>query len=96
MRKILESSQNQYMSVQDEIEILALYLKLESIRFKGKFDYEITVDDKIDPILFKIPSLLIQPFVENSLVAWYSKQRREKERFRLSFNLADKVHLLCH
>jgi tetratricopeptide (TPR) repeat protein len=89
MRKILESSQNQYMSVQDEVEILALYLKLESIRFKGKFDYNIVVDDKIDPILFKIPSLLIQPFVENSL--WHGIQNKDgKGKIQVSFDLVDK------
>jgi LytS/YehU family sensor histidine kinase len=77
------------MSVQDEIEILALYLKLESIRFKGKFDYDITVDEKIDTILFKIPSLLIQPFVENSL--WHGIQNKEgKGKIQVSFNLIDK------
>lgn len=89
MRKILESSQNQYMSVHDEIEIMALYLKLESIRFKGKFDYNIVVDDKIDPYLFKIPSLLIQPFVENSL--WHGIQNLEgKGKIQVSFSLKDK------
>jgi tetratricopeptide (TPR) repeat protein len=89
MRKILENSQNQYMSVQDEIEVLTLYLKLESLRFKGKFDYEITVDDKIDPILFKIPSLLIQPFVENSV--WHGIQNKEGlGKIHITFNLSDK------
>jgi tetratricopeptide (TPR) repeat protein len=89
MRKILESSQNQYMSVKDEIEILNLYLKLEAIRFKGKFVYEITVDEKIDPILFKIPSLLIQPFVENSI--WHGLQNKEgKGVINVAFHLSDK------
>ncbi len=89
MRKILENSQKQYMSVQDEIEVLSLYLKLESIRFKGKFDYEITVDDKIDPILFKIPSLLIQPFVENSV--WHGIQNKEGiGKIQITFNLSEK------
>jgi len=89
MRKILESSQNQYMSVQDEIDMLNLYLKLESIRFKGKFEYDIRVDERIDPILFKIPSLLIQPFVENSL--WHGIQNMEgKGRIEVSFDLVEK------
>ena len=89
MRKILENSQKQYMSVQDEIELLTLYLKLESIRFKGKFDYEITVDDKIDPILYKIPSLLIQPFVENSV--WHGIQNKKGiGKIQIAFNLAEK------
>ncbi len=89
MRKILEGSQKQYMSVQDEIEALTLYLKLESIRFKGKFDYVITMDDKIDPILFKIPSLLIQPFVENSV--WHGIQNKKGiGKIQISFNLSEK------
>jgi len=70
--------------------VLTLYLTLESIRFKGKFDYEITVDDKIDPILFKIPSLLIQPFVENSI--WHGIQNKDgKGRIEVAFNLSDKA-----
>lgn len=89
MRKILESSQNQYMSVQDEIEMLALYLKLEAIRFRGKFEYNITVDERIDPVLLKIPSLLIQPFVENSL--WHGIQNKDgKGSIHVSFNLLEK------
>jgi LytS/YehU family sensor histidine kinase len=89
MRKILENSQKQYMSVHDEIELLTLYLKLESIRFKGKFEYEITVDNKIDPILFKIPSLLIQPFVENSV--WHGIQNKKgMGKIQISFNLSEK------
>ena len=37
------------------------------IRFKNKFDYEITVDPEIDTLLYKIPTMLIQPYVENSI-----------------------------
>jgi tetratricopeptide (TPR) repeat protein len=89
MRKILENSQKQYMSVQDEIEVLTLYLKLESLRFKGKFQYEIIVDDKIDPMMFKIPSLLIQPFVENSV--WHGIQNKEGVgKIQITFNLSEK------
>jgi tetratricopeptide (TPR) repeat protein len=89
MRKILENSQKQYMSVQDEIEVLTLYLKLESIRFKGKFNYEIKVDDKIDLIQFKIPSLLIQPFVENSI--WHGIQNKKgMGKIQITFNLSEK------
>jgi tetratricopeptide (TPR) repeat protein len=93
MRKILESSQKQYMSVHDEIELLSLYLKLQSIRFRGKFDYNIIVDEKIDPILFKIPSFLIQPFVENSL--WHGIQnKQDKGKLMITFNLVNKS-ILC-
>ena len=37
------------------------------IRFKDKFDYEIKVDEEIDTLLYKVPTMLIQPYVENSI-----------------------------
>jgi LytS/YehU family sensor histidine kinase len=93
MRKILESSQNEYMSIHDETELLTLYLELESMRFKGKFDYSIRVDDKIDPYDYKIPTLLVQPFVENSL--WHGIQNKPgKGHIDIEFRL-DKDLLFC-
>lgn len=67
MRKILENSQHTAIPVRDELDALELYLELESIRFRDKFDYQISVDDEIDPLMYKIPTMLIQPFVENAI-----------------------------
>lgn len=68
MRTTLENSQRTSIPIQDELNALKLYLDLESIRFKGKFSYAIDVDDEIDPLLMKIPTMIIQPYVENALV----------------------------
>ncbi len=67
MRKVLENSQHTYIPLSDELNALTLYLELESIRFKDKFDYEINVDDEIDALMYKVPTMLIQPYVENSI-----------------------------
>ena len=67
MRKVLDNSQHTSITLNDELDALRLYLELESIRFKDKFDYSITVDEEIDTLLFKIPTMLIQPYVENSI-----------------------------
>jgi tetratricopeptide (TPR) repeat protein len=67
MRKVLENSQHTSIPLRDELEALNLYLELEMIRFKDKFDYEIKIDDEIDPLLYKVPTMLIQPYVENSI-----------------------------
>ena len=67
MRKVLENSQHTSIPLRDELEALNLYLELEMIRFKDKFDYEIKVDDEIDTLLYKVPTMLIQPYVENSI-----------------------------
>ncbi|MEZ5198867.1 MAG: histidine kinase [Bacteroidales bacterium] len=67
MRKTLENSQHTSIPIQDELDALELYQQLESIRFKEKFDYEIEVDEDIDTLLCKIPTMLIQPYVENAI-----------------------------
>ena len=67
IRKVLENSQHTYISLSDELDALNLYLELESLRFRDKFDYSITVDEDIDTLLYKVPSMLIQPYVENSI-----------------------------
>jgi len=67
IRKVLENSQHTYVPLNDELSALTLYLELENIRFKDKFDYEINVDDEIDTLMYKVPTMLIQPYVENSV-----------------------------
>lgn len=67
MRQILENSQHTSIPLRDELEALKLYLELEMIRFKDRFDYEIKVDEEIDTLLYKVPTMLIQPYVENSI-----------------------------
>lgn len=67
MRKILENSVHTSIPIQDELDALKLYLDLEMLRFKEKFNYSINVDEDLDPVMYKIPTMLIQPYVENSL-----------------------------
>ncbi|MBL7713061.1 MAG: histidine kinase [Chitinophagaceae bacterium] len=67
MRLVLESSKNKYISLKAELESLSLYLSLEQLRFEDQFEYEIIVAEGIEPEQLMIPSLLIQPFVENAI-----------------------------
>jgi tetratricopeptide (TPR) repeat protein len=67
IRKTLENSQHTSIPIKDEIDALELYLQLESIRFKEKFDYQINIDEDIDTLIYKIPTMLIQPYVENAI-----------------------------
>ena len=67
MRKILENSQHTSIPLKDEIDAVKLYLDLELIRFKDRFEYEIRIDDEIDTLIYKVPTMLIQPYVENAI-----------------------------
>lgn len=69
IRKNLDSSteENSTVTLAEELERIRLYLSLESMRFKDKFEYSIQTNN-IDPELFSIPAMMIQPFVENSII----------------------------
>jgi hypothetical protein len=66
MRLFLESSRNKYISLSDEKVLLEYYIQLEQLRFKDKFTYQITLGDGVS-LDTEIPSMLLQPFVENSI-----------------------------
>jgi len=67
IRKTLENSEHPAIPIQEEIDALELYLELESLRFKKKFEWTIDIDEEIDTYMYKIPTMLIQPFVENAI-----------------------------
>jgi len=67
IRKTLENSEHPAIPIDEEIGALKLYLELESLRFKEKFDWKIEIDEEIDTYMYKIPTMLIQPFVENAI-----------------------------
>lgn len=68
VRKILESSMNNKISINEEITMLKYYIDLENLRFDEKFEVIYNIDDSLldDDVL--IPSLIIQPYVENSII----------------------------
>ena len=67
MRRVLDNAEKSKLPISEELDSLKLYLELESLRFEGKFNYKIVVDAKIDVHNIEIPTLLIQPFVENAI-----------------------------
>ncbi len=68
MRKIMENSKQQLIAVSEEINALILYLQLEEMRFDKKFEYTIDIDNSIDQNYDRIPSMLIQPYIENAII----------------------------
>lgn len=79
MRSYLQHSQEDTVSIQDEIETLDLYLKLEKIRFDDDFEFVIQCDTQIDKEQTYIPSFLLQPFVENAIKHGLLHQSKDKK-----------------
>ena len=67
MRMFLESSKKKYLSLGEELKLLRLYVELEMLRFEGRMSVEWDVDPVLDQYNIEVPSVLIQPFVENAI-----------------------------
>lgn len=67
MRTILEHSKTNEISLQNEIGFLELYLELEALRLKYGFTHQININNKIDPATTLIPSMVLQPIIENAI-----------------------------
>lgn len=65
-RSILTNSQEDLVGLDEELNTIKNYLYLQS-NFSNSFNYNLKVDNDIDPIELFIPPMLIQPFIENSI-----------------------------
>ncbi|MGB5458693.1 MAG: histidine kinase [Eudoraea sp.] len=87
MRAVLENSEEDFISLSRELELIELYVKLEHSRFPEKFDYTINLDEQIDTEAFQIPPMLLQPYIENAI--WHGLRYKE-EKGALSIELTKK------
>jgi sensor histidine kinase YesM len=67
-REILENSQHQFISLEDELHALQTYLSLESMRLEKKLEYEVVLSPEIEKENTLIPPLILQPFIENAIL----------------------------
>ncbi len=75
IRMVLINSKKQLITLEDEIEMLKLYLDMERLRFKFSFDYNITFSNTVDAGAIQVPPLLFQPFCENAI--WHGLMNKE-------------------
>jgi LytS/YehU family sensor histidine kinase len=93
IRYVVDNSKLTTIPLEKELEALQLFLDLESLRFENKFDYSIHVDKRIDRHFIRVPSMLIQPYVENAI--WHGlMHKKEKGRIDLRVELLE-TGLLC-
>ncbi len=72
-RIILNNSMANFVPLEDELKALSIYLELEQMRFDEKLTYSFVVDNTIQPKEFYIPSMILQPFIENSVKHGFHK-----------------------
>ncbi len=92
VRKILEASSQREISLAEELETVELYMNIENIRFSNEIDFRVEVDEDINVDNVKIPSLTLQPFLENSL--WHGLSPKEGEKkIHIHVKRKDKGHV---
>lgn len=90
MRSVLENSEEDFIPLSRELELLELYVKLEHSRFPDKFDYKLLVDERVDVEAFQIPPMLLQPYIENAI--WHGlRYKEEKGYLNIHLKQKDKV-----
>lgn len=68
IRMILENSRQEFVPLEQDLKALELYIKLEQERSYQQFIYDISIDKKLQEDEFYIPSMILQPFVENAIL----------------------------
>lgn len=79
MRNMMENSNKDFVSLNNEVEQLKKYLDLEHLRFNEKFDYDITIDEALDGDAVFVPNMLLQPHLENAI--WHGLRYKDGKGF---------------
>ncbi|HFA48008.1 MAG TPA: hypothetical protein ENJ95_03205 [Bacteroidetes bacterium] len=94
MRQSLEYSDMEIISLEDEIEFLRNYLEINvNLRFESKLTYKIIVDEEIEEDIYGVPTMIVQPYVENSIE--HGIRPKQKGMIKIEFKLKDEDTILC-
>lgn len=84
-RNILNNTRAETISLEDEVKMAVLYLDIEQKRLSNNFYYTITQAENINLSSLKIPSLLLQPFLENAI--WHGLQQSDLEEKKIEISI---------
>ncbi|HEY9262885.1 histidine kinase, partial [Chitinophaga sp.] len=95
IRKTLDFSRRNFISLADEITYLNTYLGLEKMRFENRMEYEIVVDPVIATAELEIPAMLLQPYVENAVKHGMTNPKQPTGKLSIHFNQVASDMLEC-
>lgn len=91
IRSVLENSKHDFILLRKEIEALELYIELEVLRASFGFDYEIIIEDNVTVDHYYIPPMIIQPYVENSILHGLSALTMRKGKLTITFSQTNNI-----
>lgn len=94
LRSVLKYADKTFITLKEEIQMLEMYIKLESLGFDKSFKYDINIDDNLDVEDILIPPLMIQPLIENAI--WHGLVHKDGEKyFSVKFYSDADENLVC-
>lgn len=93
IRLIFDSAQAEWVPLEQEIQLLSLYIELEQLRFNNRFNLVVNVSESINRTNLQVPPLLLQPFVENAI--WHGLMAKDGERGTLYLHYWLQQDKLC-
>lgn len=95
LRMVLDFSDKTFVDIEDEIKFIRLYLSLEAMRMGNDFSYEVMAAPRILEDDIAVPSLLVQPFIENAIWHGLINKTGDKKLMVRFEEASDSRHLLC-
>jgi len=95
MRSILENSRHAFVSLDQDLSTLMIYIELEHLRFEGQFTYKIDISDDIELENTYIAPMLIQPYIENAIIHGLVGKTNNDGRLLLKFEIMNNSSLKC-
>ncbi|MCB0630026.1 MAG: histidine kinase [Saprospiraceae bacterium] len=94
MRQSLEYSDMEIISLEKEVQFLEDYLYInKNLRFEDRMTYEITLDDEIEEDILGVPTMIVQPYVENAIE--HGLRSKKNGKVSVHYTLYDEDTILC-
>ena len=94
IRKTLDTSSKKEITLEEELEYISTYLRLERSRLENKFSFNIVVDDEVDLADYYLPPMILQPCLENSIR--HGIRNRTDNLGKINVHISkDDAYLIC-
>jgi len=92
IRKILSTTREKEITLTEEIDTIKLYIDIENIRFNNQIESTFSTDESLNLDAIKIPSLILQPFVENAI--WHGLSlKKEEKKLNIDIRNKEETHI---
>ncbi len=92
IRLILQNSRSSYVMLEDDLQALALYVKMEQVRLKNSFEFNLIVSPEVNLDTIEIPPMLLQPYVENAI--WHGISPLKNKNGKVSVSIKQERNIL--